>query len=60
MEEFVALILTALTMALILIFCFVAGAALIYLGEELHYSVRKIKRFIKEALWDLEWKWNHK
>ena len=60
MEALVAYILIALTMALILIFCFIVGSALIYLGEELHYSVRKIKRLIKEACWDLEWKWNHK
>ena len=60
MEKFIACILIGITMALILILCFVAGAALMYLGEELRYSVRKIKRFIKEVYWDLEWKWNHK
>ena len=60
MEEFIACILIGITMALILILCFIVGFALIYLGEELHYSVRKIKRFIKETYWDLEWKRNHK
>lgn len=60
MEKLVACVLIAITMALILILCFILGFALIHLGEELHYSVRKVKRFIKEAYWDLEWKWNHK
>ena len=60
METLVAYILITLTMALILILCFIVGSALIYLGEELHYSVRKIKRIIKEAWWDFEWKRNHR
>ena len=47
METIIAYILTILTMALILFLCFVVGSALIYLGEEIHYTVMKIKRFMK-------------
>ena len=60
MKALITYILIALTMALILAFCFIVGSALIYLGEEIHYSVRKIKRIIKEAWWDFEWKWNRR
>lgn len=60
MKTILAYIFIALIMALILLFCFIAGILIIYLCEELSYAVRKIKRTIQEAWWDLEWKWNHR
>lgn len=60
METILAYIFIALIMALILLFCFIMGMALIYLGEEIRYAVRKINRIAQEAWWDLEWKWNHR
>ena len=60
MKTVLAYIFIALIMALILLLCFIMGMALIYLGEEIYYAIRKIKRTTQEALWDLEWKWNHR
>ena len=60
MKTILAYIFIALIMALIILSCFIAGITLIYLGEEIRYAARKIKRTAQEAWWDLEWKWNHR
>ena len=60
MKTILAYIFIALIMALILLFCFIVGILIIYMCEELRYAARKIKRTVQEALWDLEWKWNHR
>ena len=60
MKAILTYIFIALTMALILLFCFIVGILILYLCEELRYAVSRIKRTIKESLWDLEWKLNHR
>ena len=60
METLLTYVFIALIMAIILLFCFIAGIALIYISEELCYAFNKFKRTIKASIWDLEWKLNHR
>lgn len=47
------LIMTICTIAV----SYVAVCGLIYIIEEVNSTVKKVRRNIRDAIWELEWKW---
>ena len=45
---------------IIILFAWVVGSALIYIGDEVNHSFHNFKRSIRETWWDVEWKWKHR
>jgi hypothetical protein len=44
---------------LILFICVTISAA-VYIIQEINHSIKKIKSAVKGALWEVEWRWNHR
>ena len=63
--EFIALfiiaIIVALVLTVVLLFILrVVLSAIRYFYEETIHNVRNFKRAIRDFVWEVEWKWNHR
>ena len=53
------IILVLIAVAILFFLLCVVVSAIRYLYGEAIHNIKNFKRFVREALWDLEWKWNH-
>lgn len=51
----------ALIAVVILFFftCFLVSF-ITFVSEEVNHSIKNMKRSVKEFMWSVEWKWNHR
>lgn len=54
------LILIVIALCILLLIAYVVISALVFIFQELNHSIKNIKRVVKHALWDLEWKLKHR
>lgn len=53
------LILIVIALCILLLIAYVVISALVFIFQELNHSIKNVKRLVKQALWDLEWKLKH-
>lgn len=54
------IILIVIMILAILLIAYVAISAFVFIFQEINHSLKNVKRAVKHALWDLEWKFKHR
>ena len=57
MEIILGLIAAMLTWTLLFFIMYFVYSLYIFIRQEIIYSMRNLKRELKQGMWDLEWQW---
>ena len=57
MEIILGLIAAMLTWALLFFIMYFVYSLCIFIRQEIIYTMRNLKRELKQGMWDLEWQW---
>lgn len=60
MEIIILLLITAIIIAVAFFVVCVVVSAINYIKGEVNHSIKNIKRALREFMWNVEWKWNHR
>lgn len=57
MEITIIITITMLALVLTVLIGYVLCCLVVFIGQEINHTARKMKRNIRDSVWDLEWKW---